>query len=351
MSGNRNTEVEVHWDDASGRLLNLVIALLNQRMPRSLSWIADHVDGYGDGDSADTVRKRFSRDRQVLEDLGIRIVETEIHDDDNHAETGFRVERSLSFLPEISFTPGEWDAVTAASRWALTDRQARQVRSAFSKLAAAGQRESAGGVSPVVGEVPDTLDLGGEDVEAINRALDRGLALGFRYWPTPLAQPQDRRMDPWALAARDGKLFLTGFDLDREAQRTFRLSRLTDVAVLQQFITHDRPAGSPRSLVARGLAAAATETTARVLFTTDGAHELRALAAPGTPDNPDNRAEPQLTDPRGEVLTLGPVDRDRLVRLAAAYAPDALVLDPPEVVDAVITLLDHAATVYGGEQP
>lgn len=155
-------------------------------------------------------------------------------------------------------------------------------------------------------------------------------------------------MDPWALAARDGKLFLTGFDLDREGQRTFRLSRLTDVAVLQQFITHDRPAGSPRSLVARGLAAAATETTAQVLFTTDGAHELRALAAP---DNPDNRAEPQLTDPRGEVLTLGPVDRDRLVRLAAAYAPDALVLDPPEVVDAVITLLDHAATVYGGEQP
>lgn len=346
MPGNRNTEVDVHWDEASGRLLNLVIALLNQRMPRSLTWIAEHVDGYGAGsDTPDTVRKRFSRDRAVLADLGIRVVEATVHDDDNHPETGYRVERAVSFLPEVTFTPGEWDAVTAASRWALTDSQARQVRSAFTKLAAAGARESAGGISPVVGEVPDTLDLGGDDVEAINRALDRNLALEFRYWPTPLAEPQDRRMDPWALAARDGKLFLTGYDPDRDGQRTFRLSRLTDVAVLGQFITHDRPAGSPRSLVSRGLAAATTETTARVLFTTDGAHELRALAGPDTP------AQSGPSGPRGTVLTLGPVDRDRLVRLAAAYAPEALVLDPPEVVDAVVTLLEHATDVYAEEHP
>jgi proteasome accessory factor B len=345
VPGHRNAPVEVHWEEASGRLLNLAIALLNQRTPRSLGWIADNVEGYGgNSDSADTVRKRFGRDRQILADLGIRVVESEVHDDDNHPGTGYSVERSASFLPEITFTPGEWDAVTAASRWALTDSQSRQVRSAFTKLAAAARRESTGAPGPVVGEVPDTLDLGGDDVEAINRALDRGLALEFRYWPTPLAEPQDRRMDPWALAARDGKLFLTGHDLERDGQRTFRLSRLTDVAVLQQFITHDRPAGSPRALVADGLAAAATETTARVLFTTDGAHELRALAA----DTAEGAtAEP---DPRGTVLTLGPVDRDRLVRLAAAYAPDALVLDPPEVVDAVVTLLRHADDIYGGQR-
>jgi proteasome accessory factor C len=50
----------------------------------------------------------------------------------------------------------------------------------------------------------------------------------------------------------------------------------------------------------------------------------------------------------GELLTVGPVDRTWLARTAAAYAPDAVVLDPPDLVDDIVARLERAHDLLGG---
>ena len=141
--------------------------------------------------------------------------------------------------------------------------------------------------------------------------------------------PTRRTVEPWAYGAVDGKIYLTGFDLDREQQRTFRLSRIADMQALPEFTTHPAPNLPAEQLILRGLESAGSRITARLRFTSNsGAEELRAL-----------------TDASGQI---GPVDRSWLLRTAAAYAPEVVVEEPSDLVDDIISLLHAVANEPGG---
>lgn len=333
--GSRNRPVQVYWEDGASRILNLLVTLLNSPRPRSTAWIGAKVDGYQG--SADTVRKQIERDREILTDLGIVVVATPGVDEQGQPEKLFAVDTGASFLPEVSFTTGQWDAVVAAGRWAMEPDLAAEVAAAVAKLTPAGPAGVSGPV-PVVASVPDTTDLTDADIRTLTRALDGAGLLRFHYWPSRTAEPQERTLEPWGVAAVDGRLFLTGHDIDRDAQRTFRLARIADletVAGLRSVPVPDRPV---RTLVTEGLEAASTLVTAQVLFRTGGAHELRTRVT-GKPRE----------HPEGQVYTLGPVDRTWLVRTGAAYAPDAVVLSPADVVDDIVDRLRHAHRILGGQ--
>lgn len=326
----------VYWEDAATRVLNLLLALVNSERPRSAAWIGDRVDGYGG--APDTVRKQLERDRILLSDLGVRLTETTEVDDGNAVEKLFGVDTAASYLPPVEFTTGQWEAVTAAGHWAMEPGLADAVQAAVTKLAPAGPLAEVDRSAPVVGAVPDSTDLTDDDLRALRRALDRGLRLEFHYWPTRTAEAQVRTLEPWGVAAVDGRLFLTGFDVGKGAQRTFRLSRIADLELLQQWRSQPVPDRPVRALVTEGLQAAATVVTAQVLFRTAGARELRARTT-GAP----------RPHPEGEVLTVGPVDRTWLLRTATAYAPDAVVLEPPDLVAEIIDRLEHAHRILGGQ--
>ena len=95
--------------------------------------------------------------------------------------------------------------------------------------------------SAVVQPVPDMVELDPRSVDAIFRATQRGLRMTFWYYPAYLVEPEQRTLDPWAVAGVEGRLYVTGFDVDRGAQRTFRLARLSDVSAEAQFIEHPAP--------------------------------------------------------------------------------------------------------------
>ncbi len=329
----RNRPVKVYWEDGVSRILNLLITLADQRRARSTAWIGARVGGYSGG--ADTVRKQLERDRAVLRDLGVRLEESTALDDEGQTEKLYLLDTASSFLPPLQFTPGQWEAVAAAGRWAMEEELAEAVQAAVVKLTPASPLDAGCGVAPVVGAVPDSTDLTDTDVRRLRRALDR-----FYYWPRLTAEGQDRILEPWGVAAVDGRLFLTGFDVDRGAQRTFRLSRIAQLEVLKEFCTTPVPDRPVRTLVTEGLEAASTLVTAKVLFRTEGALELRARA----------HGEPGAHE-EGEVLTLGPVDRTWLARTAAAYAPDAVVLDPPDLVADVVARLERAHDLLGHDAP
>lgn len=337
--GARNRPVNVYWEPRANRLINLLITLADDPRPRSTSWIREHIDGY-DG-SVDTVRKQIDRDRKILTELGFRIAETTGTADSAQPEKLYSLNRATSYLPAVHFTPGQWDAVTAAGRWATDPSLEDAVRAAVVKLTPAAPARQRHGAAPVVGVIPDTNGLKDADIRILRRSIDRGLQLRFHYWSNLTAEPEIRVLEPWGVAAVDGRLFLTGFDPDRDAQRTFRLARIADLEPLARFRKHPVPDRPLRVLVAEGLAASSLTVTARVLFRTSGALELREWA--------DGPAVPHE---EGEILTVGPVDRTWFLRTAAAYAPDAVVLDPPDLVAEVVSRLKRARTITaaaGGE--
>ncbi|MGP9723582.1 helix-turn-helix transcriptional regulator [Corynebacterium sp. AOP40-9SA-29] len=326
----RNRPTKVHWDPASSRLLNLIFALSER--PRSLAWLHGHVDGYTG--EMDAVRRRFDRDRALIDELGLSMVESTGTDSDGAPELQYHLDTVTSFLPDLELSDAHWQALRPAAQWVPNESLADPVRHALQKLSTVAPSSDAEVGPGFSAAVPDAVDITDADISAINLALDRNLSLRFHYWPALTKDPQVRHLDPWGVAAVDGRLYLTGHDTDRGEQRTFRLSRIADLEATATLIRHHAPKRPVAHLVGEGLRASSTTVTARMRFLTDGAQELRSLATPAGHDE----------------YTVGPVDRRWLIRTAASYATDALVVEPPDVVADIITHLEDAVRTFGGAE-
>ncbi|RAV33380.1 helix-turn-helix transcriptional regulator [Corynebacterium heidelbergense] len=338
----RNEPGSVTWAAGASRLFNLVIALINEPGPRSLSWIRDHVEGYAG--NPESSRKKLARDRATLQRMGIYIVE---HSDGRRSvdpEEGhlWSLSAEDAFLPAIEFSEDELSVLAAATRWRHEGELADAADSAYLKLAGAGVRRSAGDTT--VMNVPEGTELSPESVDAIFRALDRQLQVELTYRPSVLDEEQTRVLEPWAYGAIDGRMYVTGYDVDRGAQRTFRLSRVTSVRVLPAFARAGTPELPDQELIERGLRTARVRVSARIRFTGPGAGELRRIAVPE--QGPAHHEGAECT------IDTQPVDREWLVRTAAAYAPTAIVEAPADVVEDVLVLLRraHRLTAPTGEE-
>lgn len=338
-AGSRNRPVKVTWQQGASRLFNLVIGLLNAPSPRPTAWVVENIEGYsGQLKSRERV---FHRDRESLRQLGIQLGH-----ESREGQDYWLLRPEQVFLPDLDLSEAELQVLATATQWArqpVDSAMAGPTAQAQLKLAGAGL--SRVDDAAVVQPVPDMVELDPRSVDAIFRATQRGLRMTFWYYPAYLVEPEQRTLDPWAVAGIDGRLYVTGFDVDRGAQRTFRLARLSDVRAEAQFVEHPAPTdpatGQPvpaGELIRRGLAGHQTKVTASVLFTGEGAIELQDMAR-------------ELRDtPDGRVGTVGPVDRDWLVQTAASYAPDAVLLGPQELVVEVLDLLQRAQQLGTQEQ-
>ncbi|MFE1514956.1 helix-turn-helix transcriptional regulator [Corynebacterium bovis] len=347
MAGGADRPAEVHWQPRASRLFNLVLALLNEP-PRSATCLTTNVRGY-EG-TPESRRRQFARDRDALAGAGVVVravpAPPGVRWGADPAASGGRegapeelytVDRDDVFLPDLHVTEGEADAIAAASRWAMSGPLAGAASRAYLKLAAAGVRRDSG---RVVADVPDQMDFDEASTDAVFRALDNGLRISFLYWPTLLDEPVERTMDPWAIGAVDGRLYVTGHDIDRDAQRTFRLSRIAEVRALPTFSTHPAPPGTGRDLIEQGLRSSRVTVEAVLAFRGGGAVELRDVTRDPDPSDPT----PDGASPGDEIRVTAPVDRTWLVRTAAAYAPDVVVLSPPDLRAEVVDLLRRAAS-------
>ena len=312
--------------------MNLVIALTHSPHPRSFSWIRQHVEGYGVPAEESTAKRQFDRDRAALaEHAGIILTEHSVDSGFGAAKEavkGWALDPTSAFMPRVEFSAIEKELLATASQWAHGQEQQNAAQTAFRKLASAGV--AAAHSQSVVSNVPDHIDLDEKSLQALFRALDRGLRIEFDYYPAPLVEPTRRQLEPWAYATLGGRMYVTGYAPDRNAQRTFRLARLGDIHALPQFIDHPAPTGqSNHELVRRGLSRAGDLIDATVEFRGPGAWELRAAS-----DSPHGA---------GTTATIRGVHRQWLIRTAAAYATDAVITSPASVVEEVKRILLQAA--------
>ncbi|MBF4479504.1 proteasome accessory factor B [Rhodococcus rhodochrous J3] len=323
------------------RLVNLVIALLSTRQFVTAEKIRASVAGYSECASDEAFSRMFERDKNELRDLGVPL-ETGRPSRSSTVE-GYRINRDAYELPEIDLTREETAAVAvAAALWESPELTAA-AQGAVLKLRAAGIRVDTDG-GDVVAPLPPRARGSEPALTALLAAIDARRAVRFTHRSSPTEPWSTRTVEPWGVVTVHGRWYLVGHDRDRDAVRTFRLSRIGDE------ITAIGPEGAvqiPEGVDLRGRVLAATSPaevsgSARLWVADGRAWELRRLGRSG--------AARRIGERDGVELEVPVRSWEWIARIVAGQGADALVLDPPELRAEVHRILEQAATDAGEEE-
>jgi proteasome accessory factor B len=315
------------------RLMNLVIALLSTRNFITAERIRQNVYGYADCPNDDAFARMFERDKNELRDLGIPLETGRVSRYD--PTEGYRINRDAYALPDIELTADEAAAVAVAVQLWESPELVTATQGALLKLRAAGVDVDAADTSvsiPSAAALPTVR--GSESILGILlAAIDSGQTVRFAHRPMRTEPYTTRTVEPWGVVTHHGRWYLVGRDRDRDAVRTFRLSRIGSEV---------EPVGPPgavskpddvdlRQIVARVVGESPTGVSARVWIADGRATALRRVAT---------MVEPmRLGDRDGDLVSVDLGSLDRLAREIAGYGPDAVVLEPDALRDEVLTRL------------
>jgi proteasome accessory factor B len=318
------------------RLVNLVICLLSTRRFLTASQIAATVPGYehdpNDTRDHEAFQRKFERDKAELRELGVPLETGSASVFDT--EPGYRIARREYALPDIPLTPDEAAAVGIAARLWQHAGLAAAASSGLAKLRAAGVEvdpQATLGVEPVVTVDPAFAPL-------TKAARERRVAT-FAYLVPEQDAPTSRRLQPWGVVCWRGRWYVVGHDLDRDATRCFRLSRIVGpVRLTGPAGAYQPPAGVDLiSHVARWFGPVEHNGRATVLVRPGRAAGVRRWAQDVVPGPDGDRMVLRYSDPYG------------LASWLVGYGADVVVLDPPEVREAVIQRLKEVAARHDTE--
>lgn len=321
------------------RLVNLVIALLSTRGYITAEKIRSNVAGYAESPSAEAFSRMFERDKNELRDLGIPLEVGKVSNLD--PTEGYRINRDAYALPPVELTPEEAAAVAVATQLWESPELITVAQGALLKLRAAGVD-----VDPVDKGVPVAIAApvgvpglrGSDDILGILlSAIESRQPVQFPHRRSRTASYTTRTVEPWGVVTDKGRWYLVGHDRDRDATRSFRLSRIgTDVTPIGQPGTVTVPEGIDlHQIVADAVAEALTGGRARVWVADGRGTALRRAGSSAGPRELVGRA--------GEVIELEIGFTDRLAREITGYGADAIVLEPASLRDDVLSRLRAAA--------
>ena len=306
------------------RILNLLIALLSSPRGHTRAYLESTVYAYcrGEGMNDAAIERMFERDKAELRDMGVPLVtvEDESLDIDDSAGTRYRVSPGDYLLPVLHLQAEERLLLQlAAQLW--EQASLRSAGSAALRKLTDGQDPEDGVPSPVLPRVT----TGGAALESLHAALAGRHPVSFGYRAAGAQEAARRRLEPHGLGNRAGQWYVVGHDLDRDAQRTFRLSRITtavEVRVKERF-------SPPQDFsIAEALDSmeAYPEQPAVVRLPPGGGAQWRARAV---------RLD-------GDDATVSYQDESAFLDELAAVAPTAQVLEPARLRQAVIARLQAA---------
>ncbi|MCW2853464.1 MAG: transcriptional regulator [Nocardioides sp.] len=302
----------------SERLLNLLIMLLVQRHFVAKDRIRTLLYP---GSSRDAFEKMFERDKEELRSLGVPI-EVGQMDAFFADEPGYRIRPDEFALPDIALEPDEAAIIGLATKVWQHARLAEATTDVVRKLTALGVPVDVSALDIV----QPRLSADEPSFDVFFEAVQERSAVEFDYVRSGQSEVTRRRLHPWGVARYAGRWYVVGHDLDRDAERLFRLSRVQGKArKVGPAGAYEVPPGTDVGEVARRLAPAPRLERAVVL----------ARAGAGVP----------LRREASEITTavVGPDDRtvwDRLVITRSAigladellgYGADVYVEEPAEL--------------------
>jgi proteasome accessory factor B len=318
------------------RLVNLVLCLLSTRQFLSAERIRGIVPGYDDAPTDEAFFRMFERDKNELRELGVPLEVGRTSSFD--AVDGYRVARQDYELGEIDLEPAEAAAVALASRLWESPELAGPAHGALLKLRAAGVEvdEDQGRVQPRV----ITADAAFAPLLA---AVQAGRVVTFVHRRGGESGAQRRTVEPWGVVSWRGRWYLVGHDRDRDAPRSFRVSRISEPvrAIGAVGAVHVPPDVDLMAMVRQNVAQPPVSGTARIWVAEGRAHGLRRLTRPVGPRTHRGRA--------GDEVEMDLRSVDTVARWLAGHGPDVAVLGPEVLITAVRASWTAAAAAHGAQ--
>jgi len=307
----------------SERLMNLTICLLVTRSYITKDRIRQTIEAYHDmGD--DAFDRMFDRDKEELRVLGIPIelgsVQKGFED-----EVGYRISRAKFELPELSLEADEAAIVGLAARVWQHASLASATTQGLRKLRAGGVDVDEAALSILEPQLATNEPA----FDSVFAAVTERRSMEFDYQTPTSSRISARHLEPWGIVSWHGHWYVVGHDVDRDAPRMFRVSRIQGEA---------RLVGSPGG------------------FEPPDSLDLRAQAKALAPAHPHSSATVHLRRGAGGALrrrsrTVRQVDEgwteievpygsgSSLADELASLGPDVIAVTPSEIRDAVVRRL------------
>ncbi|WP_328679845.1 WYL domain-containing protein [Streptomyces sp. NBC_00322] len=205
------------------RLMNLALCLLGTRRPLSKRELRGSIEAYLEAGSDDSFNRMFERDKDDLRELGLVIATVENLD----GETGYLARRDSNRLPAITLDAEEAAALGLAAKVWQQARLAGAASGALQKLRAAGMPEAEDSYEAHYSALEPRIPVHEAAFEPLMLACRDRRPVVFDYRKANAARPGQRHVEPWTLECWRGHWYLAGWDRDRDAERVFRLSRIT----------------------------------------------------------------------------------------------------------------------------
>ena len=215
-----------HDTDKLIRQLSLVAFLMAERRPVTAREIKSSVEGYQEM-SDEAFARRFYSDRAELQALGVPLHSQR---DEYTGEELYTMRSERYFLPPLELTDDELAALQTCL-YLLEGKfaYAEPLRLALQNLALGrpGFSEAPTDTAMRV-EVLDpeySTEMQGR-LSKLEAAISKQRTVKFPYWSISRDDERERTINPYALFQDAGAWYVVGQDLEAEAERTFRVSRI-----------------------------------------------------------------------------------------------------------------------------
>jgi proteasome accessory factor BC len=215
-----------HDTDKLIRQLSLVAFLMAERRAVTARDIKGQVEGYQEM-SDEAFARRFYSDRAELIALGVPLHSQR---DEYTGEELYTMRSERYFLPPLELTDDELAALQTCL-YLLEGKfaYAEPLRLALQNLALGrpGFAEAPTDTAMRV-EVLDpeySVEMQGR-LGKLEAAISKQRTVKFPYWSISRDEERERTVNPYALFADAGAWYVVGLDLDADAERTFRVSRI-----------------------------------------------------------------------------------------------------------------------------
>jgi predicted DNA-binding transcriptional regulator YafY len=305
------------------RLINLVIALRETRVPMTAAEIRGRIGGYGQAD-AETFRRMFERDKADLRALGVPLETAAV--DAWGDRLGYRIDPRRYDLPPVSLEPGELAALALALE---ATGLAVEAGGGLLKLSidAGEPRAALSTTTPAV-----DVDIDAPYRATLMEAQITRTTVRFEYRPLGRAAAT-RTVDPHALVHRRGRWYLIGRDHGRDERRAFRLDRIEGGV---------HPVGQPGAFppaqddvrvddVVPGARDTQEPAMAEVLAVPEVAWQVARRARGGGRPELDGRT----------AFTIPVLSPEPFVAWVLEYGPDLEVRAPAELRERVVAALER----------
>lgn len=306
--------------DRFERVTNIVTYLLSEPRGVTFADILANIPGWPDKDEAR--RRAFERDKRVLRDEGVPLLE----------EDGvYRIRAEDFYLPELDLSDDEELALRIAV--AAVPSSVESTGTALGKLTLGATRSGALdlGASPLLAGLDDE-----PLVPVLHAAARTRSVVRFRY----AGGAEERVVEPSLLFFRQGAWYLTGHDRLRNAPRNFRIDRIAgDVEVVAdgEFEGHARTVTSteafPRQPWLLGEGIEVDEAVVEV----DAALAASAVADVG------DRATVVHHEDGSVTITMPVANRSAFRAWVLGMLDHAVVIGPPALRAEIVTWLESVA--------